>query len=460
MDHPTPKPHVPSPESSSSFAFGPFVLIPARRLLLEEGAPVRIGKRALDLLTVFVQQQGSVLSKDELIAHAWPDSVVEEGNLKVNIAALRRLLRDDFGESQYIATVIGRGYRFTAPVQRTQNNLPARTQPIFGRQTVIASILKDLETCRLVSIVGPGGVGKTTVALAVAREAAYEDGACFVDLSGIHDDSHVVAAIGALDALRNRKLLLLLDNCEHVIDAAARCADQILTQAKQVRLLATSRESLCVKGERVRTLSGIATPPAATHMRAEAALEFGAVQLFVDHATRSCRTFALSDANASTVSEICRRLDGIALAIERVARRVGTLGVDDLLDYIGDHRHMIDEHPSSAERHRTLEASIDWSYSLLSQREQAVMRMLAVFTDAFTLDAACAIAADGVDHISVVEDVATLAAKSLLVTQARDGEMDYRQTTITRAFALSKLAAHGELESTQRRHAEYLRKSR
>jgi predicted ATPase/DNA-binding winged helix-turn-helix (wHTH) protein len=479
----------PSTGKTRSLAFGPFVLVPHRQLSLEDGVPIKVGRRALDLLTALVQRQGDLVSKHELMSHAWPGLAVDEGNLKVNIGALRRVLGDDSGEPRYIATVVGRGYRFVTPVQRTElhasrpsavafptrsNDLPANPQRIFGREAAIASILQELQSSRLVTIVGPGGVGKTTVAIAVAHEAAraFEDGAWFVDLGAVNDDALVPEAVATaiglsaprggnpvkLGALRDREMLLILDNCEHRIDAVARCARQVLTTAKHVRLLTTSRESLCIKEERVRRLSGLSLPQESHELRAEVALEFAAIQLFVDRATRKSRSFALSDANATIVAEICRRVDGLALAIEHVALRVDTHEVGGVLDFIDARSHMLDRQGGGLERHRTIDATIDWSYRLLSEGERAVMRRLSTFTAPFTLESACAVAAsDVIDAATVVEHVAALAAKSLLITRATNGEMEYRQTNTTRTFALDRLARSGELESARRRHAEHSR---
>lgn len=470
-------------EAPNSFAFGPFVLVPDRQLLLKDGAPVRIGGRALDILTALIQRQGNVVSKRQLMAEVWPDMMVDEGNLKVNMAALRRILDEDPGQPRYIATVVGRGYRFIATIRpsgfqdfrstsdtlaRQANSASVSVTRIFGRAGAISSILRELESARLISIVGPGGTGKTTVALAVAREAvgSFDDGVRFVDLTPLHDHSLVPAAVAAAvgvdnpaalhDYLRHRKMLLVLDNCEHLINAVADCADQILTGARNVKLLATSREPLCIKGERVRRLSGLNVPPASSQIKADDALDFAAVQLFADRATRKCPSFRLTDANAPIVSEICRRMDGLALAIERVAMRVNTLEVGKMLDHINKRFHMLDGYHAGPERHRTLTAAIDWSYGLLSDSEQAVMRRLSVFTGAFSLELACAVGAgDGVDPGSVIEDVANLAAKSLLIATLRDGEMDYQLTNIARAFALEKLVASGEFESAQRRQAHH-----
>jgi predicted ATPase/DNA-binding winged helix-turn-helix (wHTH) protein len=475
-------------EAANSFAFGPFLLIPEQQLLLENEATVRIGRRAFDLLTALVQCHGQVVSKRELMSRAWPGLVVEEGNLKVTMAALRRLLGEGSGPPRYIATVVGRGYRFIATVRPWSHqhqglrpsppphagNLPLATKRIVGREDAISSILQDLESTRLVSIVGPGGVGKTTVALAVADRAAvaFKGGAWFVDLSLVDEPSRVPKAIVNLVAssagqgedaptlehvLRQREVLLVLDNCEHLIGAVAHCADQILASTRHVKLIATSREPLCIRGERVRRLSGLGLPPKLERIKAEEALAFPAVQLFAERASEKLKSFKIDDANAPHVTAICHRLDGHALAIERVAQRVGALGIAGMLDHLDRRFHMFDGYHEGPERHRTLTATVNASYTLLSPSEQAIMRRLATFSGSFNLESACAIGGAGdIERATVIEDVASLVAKSLLSAEASDGEMQYRQAHVTRAFAIEKLIEHGELEPGRQRHATHL----
>ena len=276
-----------------SFAFGPFVLIPERQLLLKGEAPVRIGSRALDILTALVERPGDLVSKRELISRAWPDTFVEEGNLKVNMAALRRALGEGPGKAQYIATVTGRGYRFVAPVQTSvsaglalastaaatgSHDLPTGTTRIFGRTDAIDAIRRDLDESRLVSIVGAGGIGKTTVAIAAAHAAAREraDGAAFIDLATISDSQFVPAAIASalglgmtggdplasvVHALKSQQKVLLFDNCEHLLPAVAAAVDRLARHLDDVRILTTSREPLRIRGERVHRLRGLECDP-------------------------------------------------------------------------------------------------------------------------------------------------------------------------------------------------------
>lgn len=469
-----------SEAAGNAFVFGRYCLVPEQQLLLEDGRAVRIGKRAFDLLTVLVRSHGQVVGKQDLIAQVWPGLDVEEGNLKVNVGMLRRILGEGAGPPRYIATVVGRGYRFVAPVHalatsaRSDPATPLLTKRIFGRDEVIAAILHDLRDARLVSIVGPGGAGKTTVALAVADGAldAFEAGIQLVDLAPVSAPSKVGelfaevirtridlerAAPRSKEDSRDRELLLVVDNCEHLIDEVATCIDQVLARTRNVRVIATSREPLCIRGERVRRLSGLALPPAAAGLKAEDARRFPAVQLFVERAVEKSKTFALDDDNAPTVAAICQRLGGLALAIERVAQRAGSRGTAGMLDHLERRFHMFDGYHEGPVRHRTLTATVDASYVLLSASEQTALRWLSVFVGAFSLDAACAIVVrSDFDRAAVIRDTASLVAKSLLSTEARSSEMLYRLGHVTRAFAIEKLIAHEELVPARERHAAYL----
>lgn len=476
---------APSKSTMRSYTFGPFVFIPDRQALLQGEVPVRVGGRALDILTALVERPGELMTKNEIMARVWPNLVVIEDNLKVNVGSLRRALGDETGAAKYIATVPGRGYRFIAPVSVSSSpsapgtvmsrshNLPIAITNVFGRAATIDAIRRDLEASRLVTIVGAGGVGKTTVALAVAEQAlgSTKDGVWLVDLAPLKDPALLPNAVataiclpapsadvltGLCDSLRRRDMLLLFDSCEHLIEAIATCVRRILAEAPGVRILTTSREPLRVKGERVRRLAGLATPPPSPLLSAEEVLAFPAVQLFVDRATYALETFQLSDADAPIAAAICRKLDGLALAIELAATRVHAFGIEGLRAQLDDRFRLLSGHRAGPERHRTLAATIDWSYDLLSDDERSLLRRLSTFAGAFSLESACAVASDDrIDRGRVAENLANLVAKSLVVAEAGEVEVEYRLLDTTRDYALEKLATNDELETARRRHAQH-----
>lgn len=467
------------------FAFGPFVLDSARKQLMLNGARVRIGKRAFNILLALVERQGEIVDKRDLLSRGWPDLFVDDGYLKVKIAALRRLLGEGQGLSRHIATVPGRGYRFVAMVQQSPSSsthrlpdfrlntaLPALPRALFGRDDVIASILQDLNASRLVSIVGQGGVGKTTVAIAVASRAAetLEAGASFIDFASLTDPSDIpgilAAALGLTESasdtgdrvceyLRDRKILLVLDNCEQQVDAIAGWADRLLRNTRAVTLLTTTREPLGVKGERVRRLLGLTLPYSSDRVPATEAKSFAAVQLFVARASESAPGFELDDFNAPIIVEICKKLDGHTLAIERVARRLSTMSIDKMLEHLEKRFHMFDGYHVGPERHRTLTASAEWSYCLLSDDEKGLLCGLSLFVGPFSLESACELAAPEYESCQVIEGVARLVSKSMLVADARKGEMEYRLMHVTRAFALDKLLGTGAFAQLRQKHAAY-----
>jgi predicted ATPase/DNA-binding winged helix-turn-helix (wHTH) protein len=476
----------PAERAARSFAFGPFVLIPERQLLLRGDAPVRLGGRALDILTALVERPGELLGKRELMARAWPDVVVDEGNLKVNMAALRRAIGDGVGPAACIATVTGRGYRFVAPVRasgttglmpapaaadRRSHNLPTATTRIFGRAETIDAIRRELEGSRLVSIVGAGGIGKTTVALAVAEQvlASFSDGVWLIDLALLKDPAlapHAIAtAIGLTvhgenmlvplcEHLRERSMLLVIDNCEHLVDIAAACIDRIIATAAGVKVLVTSREPLLVKGERVRRLSGLGAPPPSSRPTADEALTFPAVQLFVDRATDRLESFRLNDADAPIVAEICRRLDGLALAIEFAATRIDVFSVRYLLQQLDDRFRLLVGRRAGPERHRTLTATLDWSYGLLPPGEAGVLRSVSVFAGVFDVAGAAAVA--NTPAAEAADMLGQLASKSLLATDLDADGVAYRLLETTRTYGLERLRASGDDPAVRQRHAEHL----
>ena len=476
--------------SDATYTFGAFRLVPRERKLLLDGQVIHLGSRAFAILVALVERAGTVVGTDELMWVAWPGLTVEEANVRVQVGSLRKALARGEAGSRAIETVPLKGYCFVVPVTRSpvppairdeadvQNNLPTSLTPIIGRDESIALLSKYLLDHRLVTILGPGGVGKTTVALAVARQslAAFADGARFVDFSVFADPRLAASALasaigisvlaedplpGLLAHLRGKEILILLDTCEHVVDAVAALAETLLSRLVGIRILATSREALRVKGEWVHRLPSLRPPPVAEGLTAAQALKFPAVQLFVQEATANFDGFELSDANAPMASAICRDLDGIPLAIELAAARVDELGLREIASRLQDRFSVLTRGRRTAlPRHQTLNAALSWSYDLLQADEQVMLRRLAVFAGSFTSDAAISVAGDQENgNPQGSKSLSNLFVKSLLTANA-DGEFVlYRMLDTTRAFAAEKLQASGERADISQRHAMYLCKA-
>lgn len=473
-----------TPDASSTLAFGPFRLFPARRLLLEGEAPVRLGNRAWDLLVALLDQAGQEVTKEALSARVWPNLLVEDGTLRAQVAVLRKALRDGQNGRRYITSIAGRGYAFVGQVaavdalppaaHETPDTAPALSMArLFGRTEVIETLARLLGEQRLVTIVGPGGMGKTSVALAVAdrMRPGLKDGVHLVDLAPLADARLVPTAVasalglgvvsedplpGLIALLRGRHMLIVLDNCEHVIDSAALFAETVARSGgARVHILATSREAMGVPGERVLRLAPLALPESSERLTATAAMSYPAVQLFVERAAMSLGEFSLTDALAPAVADICRHLDGIALAIEIAAGQVGAFGIAGLARVLDDRfRLAMQGRRTALPRHRTMSTTLDWSFQLLPEIERAVLRRLAVFAGFFTIaEAIGVLAPDGTAIAEVTESIANLVTKSLLVPNFETPVATYRLLETTRAYALQKLEESGERDAYAERHA-------
>lgn len=468
-------------------SFGSFQLCPDQRWIEKDGRRIEIGSRMFEMLTALAERAGETVTKRELLARVWPDLIVDEVSLRVQIAGLRKALDDGKDGNRFIANIPGQGYCFVAPVSKQaiaapsrddpgradRSNLPMRLSRVIGRDSETAAIRQQLLTHRLVTIVGPGGIGKTTVAISVAASLAGEFGPAikFINFSALSDPALVITTVasafgvttGADDPaqyivahLRAKRVLLVFDCCEHLIEAAAELAERLVTEAPDVFLLATSRESLRVGGEHVYRLFPLDIPPAAAEATAAAALDYPVVQLLVERAAASASHFVFDDSVAVTAIEICRRLDGIPLAIELAAARIGVFGVTATADGLADLFSLLTGGRRTAlPRHQTLRATLDWSHQLLSLKEQVVMRRLSVFRGSFVLQTAVAVAAFGaISPLDAQQAIGDLVAKSLLTSRSGAHAVHFRFLDTTRAYAAEELAKSDELAEVRRRHAE------
>jgi predicted ATPase/DNA-binding winged helix-turn-helix (wHTH) protein len=455
--------------------FGPFRFIRGQRSLTRDGVAVAIGGRALDILGVLIERAGSIVSGPELMELVWHSVVVEDANLRTQLTALRKALGDGLDGSRYIVNVPSQGYTFVASLrresaeapaevplptveQRLSKQIPLLPRVMVGRHEVVAKLTTMLRGRRFVTLVGTGGIGKTTVAIAVARAInASEDrtDVCFVDLQAVTNpadvSSFIASALGCVvpvvspeqalvTYLSSKTTCLVLDNCEHIIDAVAPLAEQLVREVRTLSIFATSREALRVAGENVFLLPPLDVPNEGP-ISAAAALQSSAVQLFMERAIAGGFQGSLNDIDAPLVADICRRLDGVALAIELAASRVGFYGIRGTAELLhsGGALHMHGKR-NAAPRHQTLEALLTWSINLLSFDEQTTLFRLAVFASSFSLRSARAVLQEGPDDAARVQELITsLVDKSLIITAHGRDTVKYRLLDITRGYALAKL---------------------
>src|SRR5216684_2260934 len=473
--------------SAIRLGFGPFELNVAERSLRKANQVVPLGGRAYDILIALLENAGEVVGKAELIARAWPDVTVEEGSLRVHLSALRKALGDGQFGNKYIASIQGQGYSFIAPVARLpadhdrgdasagMSNLPAALGRMVGRNNVVLQIQGLRRTGqRLITILGAGGIGKTTVALSVGHGALadFSGAAFFVDLSTVTDQEHLIGAIASavglgpqlvdpkqalLNFLRPRRALVILDSCEHLIEKIAEIAGSIFQNAPGIYILATSREALHVPGEHVLRLCPLDCPPEQAGLTASVVIAYPAVRLFAERVSARRGEFSLRDDEAPMVAEICRKLDGIPLAIELAAGRAAILGVGNTVARLGSRLDLLKFGRRTANpRHQTLIATLDWSHDHLSEVERVLLRRVAIFVGHFTLEAALAVAEEaGIDGSEIAEALGNLVNKSLIGVWTGSRGPCYQLLDTTRAYALEKLAISDEQDSIAERHASF-----
>ena len=462
----------------TNYRFGKVEVRPAERQLLVEGRPTAVGARAFDVLLALIERRDRVVTKDELFELVWPGLVVEDNNLHVQVSTLRKILGP-----RSVATIPGRGFRFTLSVEDAEpapvaalprhDNLPAQLNSFIGRERELAELKALLASSRMVTLTSVGGTGKTRMSLQLAAAVAadYPDGVWLVELAPLAGEWRVPQAVASVLGVKEeagrplteaivrhvhgKRLLVILDNCEHLVNACAEIAKQLLQAGPRVKILASSREHLNVAGEKSYPVPALATPDSNAGKDTAALARFDAVRLFIDRAVAVQPKFELTARNAQAVADICRRLDGIPLAIELAAARVRGLSAQKIAERL-DHCFALltDGEATALPRQKTLRASIDWSHDLLSAAERSVFRRLAVFAGGFTLEAAEAVCMGGEeDKFDVLDLLTRLVEKSLVELDAL-GER-YRLLEIVRQYAQERLASSGEEREIRTRHMAF-----
>ncbi|MDE1182341.1 winged helix-turn-helix domain-containing protein [Paraburkholderia sp.] len=460
---------------------GHFEIDLALRVLRKDGEPVHVGSRAFDILVVLASADGRLVRKDELMDAVWPDTIVEENNLQVHLSTLRKVLGAD---RDCILTVPGRGYRLVqrrsddapATIVRTRvvARLPAQRTGVIGRDAAVAQVHATLDTTRVLTLTGAGGIGKTTLAIAVAHRLAAEqpDSVCFVELAALKHEDAILAAIadscGGLDPdvvpridaivalLAGQPRLLLLDNAEHVIGYVAALVERLIASHDALRVLVTSREPLRISPEVVFRVEPLDVP--SRDATEHEILEQSSVHLFMSRAQALQGKVWTDRTEIARVGEICRRLDGIPLAIELAAARVVAFGVEGVYRRLDDRMAILaGGYRTALPRHQTLRATFDWSFALLDPDAKSLFRRLAMFGGVFSLEAMCAVACDDALTIgAVIDGIGELAAKSMVSVELDGPVAKYRLTESTRAYALEQLHAEGESQEIAARNARYL----
>jgi predicted ATPase/DNA-binding winged helix-turn-helix (wHTH) protein len=483
---------------TAKLVFGPFCLMPSKRLLTRDGQPVDIGGRALDLLIALVEHPGSVLSKRELMKRVWPDIIVEEGSVRFHMACLRKLLGDGENGARYISTQVGVGYAFVFPVERISGDdelssftasantthmrgapsigsLPSRSY-LIGRHRDLQLIIGRLAEAKIFTIVGAGGIGKTSLAVDIGHQTLGRpfENVRFVCLAQIESPSLVPYAIaGALGIaiqaddpiyvliahIRSQNLLLIIDNCEHVIGAVTDIVERINNNAPKTTILATSREPLRVRGEYVHWLNPLDIPSRSGGLTVDDLITFPSVALFIERASAANAALTLREDDVHIIADMCRRLEGMALPIELAAIRAAKHGLAATCALLGE-RFSLEWSGlrTAVPRQQTLRATLDWSFDLLTDTERLTFARLSIFVGPFSIDAASHVVADAkIDAVTALARLDDLVAKGLVTLDRSDAMAAHRLLEMTRAYAKEKFLALGdaEVQGLAFRHAAF-----
>jgi predicted ATPase/DNA-binding winged helix-turn-helix (wHTH) protein len=463
-----------------------------RRELRARGIPVPLGGRAFEVVTVLVQSASEFVTKDRLMERVWPGAIVGEGTIHVHISAVRKALGPDRG---LLKTTSGRGYSllgswtpqqreaaapvYSSPTRTSEspppNNFPPLITSLIGRAAACEFVRDLVSAYRVVTLTGPGGIGKTSLAIKAVRYLLpdFEDGGWIVELASVSDPGLVpstvagtlglklvgeISAESVARAVGGRHLLLVLDNCEHVIDAAANLAETLTRLCPRTTIVATSREILRIDGESVYRVPPLEAP-APGQAAPDSVTQYSAVELFVARTKAVNASFSPHAEDLASIAAICRRLDGMPLAIELAAASAAALGIAQVSAGLRDRFALLTRGRRTAlPRQRTLRATLDWGYELLPETERRLLRRLSVFAGGFTVDSAAAVMADaGLDASTVTDCIANLVTKSLIALDPTSGATRWTLLETIRAYALEKLVEGGESADAQRRHAAFFR---